>query len=91
MFDSRLFLTTVIMPTRQSTPKANRSIRQMTNRVVEQVMGTELDELTRFKRGIHSALKIVVMVWQDFFQNLVKLQAMALAFKTCCHWRRFWR
>ena len=43
-------------------------------------MATELDELTRFKRGIHSALKIVVMVWQDFFQNLVKLQA--LAFKT---------
>ena len=50
--------------------------------MVEQVMGTEFDELTRFKRGIHSAVKIVVMVWQDFFQNLVKLQAMALAFKT---------
>ena len=50
--------------------------------MVEQVMGTELYELTRFKRGIHSALKIVVMVWQDFFQNLVKLQALALAFKT---------
>ena len=50
--------------------------------MVEQVMETELDELTRFKRWFHSALKIVVMVWQDFFQNLVKLQAMALAFKT---------
>src|SRR5215207_9310586 len=70
------------MPTRQSIPKANRSIRQMRNRMVEHVMGTELDELTRFKRGVHSALKILVMVWQDFFQNLVKLQAMALAFKT---------
>jgi membrane protein len=50
--------------------------------MVEQVMETELDELTRFKRWLHSALMIVVMVWQDFFQNLVKLQAMALAFKT---------
>ena len=70
------------MATSRATPKSKRSIRQMRNRMVEQVMETELDELTRFKRWFHSALKIVVMVWQDFFQNLVKLQAMALAFKT---------
>jgi membrane protein len=70
------------MATSRATPKTKRSIRQMKNRMVEQVMETELDELTRFKRWLHSALMIVVMVWQDFFQNLVKLQAMALAFKT---------
>jgi len=57
-------------------------MQQIKNRMVEGVMETELDELTRVKRWFHSALKIVVMVWQDFFQNLVKLQAMALAFKT---------
>jgi membrane protein len=54
----------------------------MKSQVVEQVLETELSELTRIKRWCHSSLKIGVMVWQDFFQNLVKLQAMALAFKT---------
>ena len=66
----------------RATPNAKRSIRQIKNRMVDQVLETELDELTRVKRWFHSALKIAVMVWQDFFQNLVKLQAMALAFKT---------
>ena len=70
------------MATSRATPKAKRSIQQLKNRMVERVMETQLDELTRVKRWFHSALKIVVMVWQDFFQNLVKLQAMALAFKT---------
>jgi membrane protein len=54
----------------------------MKSKVVEQVLETELSELTRVKRGFHSSLKIGVMVWQDFIHNLVKLQAMALAFKT---------
>jgi membrane protein len=62
--------------------KAKRSIRQMKSDVFEQVPEAELDELTRVKRWCHVALKIAVMVWQDFFDNLVKLQAMALAFKT---------
>jgi membrane protein len=62
--------------------KAKRSIRQMKSDVFEQVLEAELDELTRVKRWCHVALKIAVMVWQDFFDNLVKLQAMALAFKT---------
>jgi len=70
------------MANSRATPKPKRSMQQIKNRMVEQVMETELDELTRAKRWLHSALKIVVMVWQDFFQNLVKLQAMALAFKT---------
>ena len=54
----------------------------MRSDVFEQVLEAELDELTRVKRWVHAALKIAVMVWQDFFDNLVKLQAMALAFKT---------
>ena len=66
----------------RATPKAKRSIRQMRSDVFEQVLEAELDELTRVKRWGHAALKIAVMVWQDFFDNLVKLQAMALAFKT---------
>ena len=70
------------MATSRITHKPKRSILQMKNQMVERVMETELGELTRVKRWLHSALKIVVMVWQDFFHNLVKLQAMALAFKT---------
>jgi membrane protein len=66
----------------RATSKAKRSIRQMKSDVFEQVLESELDELTRVKRWCHAALKIAVMVWQDFFDNLVKLQAMALAFKT---------
>ena len=66
----------------RATSKAKRSIRQMRSDVFEQVLEAELDELTRVKRWCHAALKIAVMVWQDFFDNLVKLQAMALAFKT---------
>ena len=70
------------MATSRITHKPKRSILQMKNHMVERVMQTELGELTRVKRWLHSALKIVVMVWQDFFHNLVNLQAMALAFKT---------
>ena len=66
----------------RATSKAKRSIRQMRSDVFEQVLEAELDELTRVKRWCHAVLKIAVMVWQDFFDNLVKLQAMALAFKT---------
>jgi len=66
----------------RATSNAKRSIRQMRSDVFEQVLEAELDELTRVKRWCHAALKIAVMVWQDFFDNLVKLQAMALAFKT---------
>ena len=54
----------------------------MKSRVFDQFLDTELSELTRVKRWVHSSVKIAVMVGRDFFQNLVKLQAMALAFKT---------
>jgi membrane protein len=54
----------------------------MRNRVVERVLDQELSDLTHWRRLIHSSLKIAVMVGRDFIQSLVKLQAMALAFKT---------
>ena len=38
----------------------------MRSDVFEQVLEAELDELTRVKRWCHAALKIAVMVWQDF-------------------------
>ncbi len=65
-----------------SAPTRRRSIQQMKSKVFDQVMDTELTDLKRFKRLIHLSLKIAVMVGRDFIHNLVKLQAMALAFKT---------
>ncbi|HEY1232869.1 MAG TPA: YhjD/YihY/BrkB family envelope integrity protein [Candidatus Binatia bacterium] len=51
-------------------------------RLFDDFVDSELSELTHYKRWLHSSLRIGVMVVQDFVQNLVKLQAMALAFKT---------
>ena len=64
------------------TQERNRSIQQIKSRVFDPFLDSELSELTRYKRWIHTALKIAVMVGRDFVHNLVKLQAMALAFKT---------
>jgi membrane protein len=58
------------------------SLEQLKSRVFEQLWQTETGQLTRFKRLIHSLLKIVFMVGREFFENLVNLEAMALAFKT---------
>jgi hypothetical protein len=74
-----------------STPTRRRSIRHMKSKVFDRVMDTELTDLTRFKRLIHLALKIAVMVGRDFIHNLVKLQAMALAFKTLLSLAPLWR
>lgn len=54
----------------------------MRAKLFDQLLDAELSELTRFKRLLQSSLKIVVWVARDFIHNLVKLQAMALAFKT---------
>ena len=54
----------------------------MKNQVVDQVLEQELADLTGLQRLVHSSLKIAVMVAQDFFQHLIRLQAMALSFKT---------
>jgi membrane protein len=52
------------------------------SRVLDQVWDAEPSDLTRFKRLLLGLAKISVMVARDFIENLVKLQAMALAFKT---------
>src|SRR5206468_278975 len=65
-----------------SVQESKRSLQQIKSKVLDEVLDSELSELTHLKWLIHSALKIAVMVGRDFFQNLVKLQAMALAFKT---------
>lgn len=59
-----------------------RSMEKMRTKLVAQYMDVELAELTRLKRLLHVSLKIVFMVGRDFIDKLVKLQAMALAFKT---------
>ena len=65
-----------------STQQPKRSFQQMKTRVFDQFLDSELSELKQFRRLVHSSVKIALMVGRDFFQNLVKLQAMALAFKT---------
>ncbi|MGH7797127.1 MAG: YhjD/YihY/BrkB family envelope integrity protein [Candidatus Binatia bacterium] len=65
-----------------SVKERKRSLQSMKSKLFDEFLDAELSELTRVKRLLHSALKIVVMVGRDFIQNLVKLQAMALAFKT---------
>lgn len=60
----------------------SRSIDTIKQKIFGQFLTTEPSEAGRFKRWISLALKIVVMVAHDFIQNFVKLQAMALAFKT---------
>ena len=59
-----------------------RSIQEMKSKVFDQLFDIEPADLTRFKRAFHSVSKIGFMVVRDFIENLVKLQAMALAFKT---------
>jgi len=58
------------------------SIQQIRDKVLDRVWEVESSNLTRFKRLIHVLIKMVLMVARDFIEKLVKLQAMALAFKT---------
>jgi membrane protein len=64
-----------------STRARKRSIQQIRHSI-GQFWDSEMSELTRFKRLVHLLLRMGVMVARDFIENLVKLQAMALAFKT---------
>ena len=59
-----------------------RSIQDIKTKVLDQLFDIEPADLTRFKRAFHLLIKISLMVARDFIENLVKLQAMALAFKT---------
>jgi len=70
------------MPMSPQAQQRNRSIRQIKTRLFDDFVDSELSELTQYKRWLHSGVRIGVMVVRDFVQNLVKLQAMALAFET---------
>jgi len=54
----------------------------MKGKFLDPLFDFEAADLTRFKRAFHLVIKIGLMVARDFIENLVKLQAMALAFKT---------
>ncbi len=62
--------------------KKMQSIRDFRSRVLDPLWQAEPADLTRVKRLLSSFIKIVFLVGRDFIENLVKLQAMALAFKT---------
>jgi membrane protein len=59
-----------------------QSMRSFSRRVLEPLWHAEPADLTRVKRLLSSFIKIAFLVGRDFIENLVKLQAMALAFKT---------
>jgi membrane protein len=59
-----------------------QSMRGFRSRVLEPLWQAEPADLTRVKRLLSSFIKIAFLVGRDFIENLVKLQAMALAFKT---------
>ncbi len=65
-----------------SSREKKGSLEQFKTKVIDLIWDTEISEVTRFKGLIHSLLKIGFMVSRDFIENLVNLQAMALAFKT---------
>jgi len=58
------------------------SIEQLKTKVFDLICDAEISQVNPFKRLIHSLLKIGFIVSRGFVQNLVNLQAMALAFKT---------
>jgi membrane protein len=62
--------------------KKIQSMRGLRSRVLEPLWQTEPAELTWVKRVLSSFIQIGFLVGRDFIENLVKLQAMALAFKT---------
>jgi membrane protein len=64
------------------TQQKRQSIRDFKSRVLDPLWQAEPADLTCVKRLLGSFIKIVFLVGRDFIENLVKLQAMALAFKT---------
>ncbi|HEY7321120.1 MAG TPA: YhjD/YihY/BrkB family envelope integrity protein [Candidatus Binatia bacterium] len=59
-----------------------RSIEQFKTKVFDLFSDPEIAEVTHFKRLTRSLLEIIFRVGRDFIENLVNLEAMALAFKT---------
>jgi membrane protein len=65
-----------------STHEKKGSIEQFKTKVFDLIWDPEISEVTHFKRLTRSLLEIVFRVTRDFIENLVNLEAMALAFKT---------
>jgi membrane protein len=61
---------------------ARRSFQDVKTRLLEKIWEFEPSERSGFHRLLRSWLRIGLMVGRDFIENLVTLQAMALAFKT---------
>jgi membrane protein len=58
------------------------SLHTYKDRLLARIWEIELAEFTGLRRELHTWLRIGLMVGRDFIENVVKLQAMALAFKT---------
>ena len=65
-----------------ATSDKKRPLQQLKGKVLGRFLDHEPSELTQFKKILTSLIKLVLMVVQGFINNLLKLQAMALAFKT---------
>ncbi|MGH7825788.1 MAG: YhjD/YihY/BrkB family envelope integrity protein [Candidatus Binatia bacterium] len=65
-----------------SSAGKKRSIQHIKSKVLESLWDGDSADLTRLKRLLNSSIKICLMVGHGFIESLVKLQAMALAFKT---------
>jgi membrane protein len=61
---------------------AKRSLHNFRDRLLDQIWELDPAEFTGLQRSLRTCLRIGLMVGRDFIENLVKLQAMALAFKT---------
>jgi membrane protein len=61
---------------------AKRSLQDFKDKFLDRVWELEPAEWSGFKRSLHTWLRLGLMVGRDFIENLIKLQAMALAFKT---------
>jgi len=60
----------------------NGSVKRLKSKFFDYIQNLETSEVPRFKRLAHAFLKMAVMVARGFVDNLLQLQAMALAFKT---------
>ncbi|HZD41453.1 MAG TPA: YihY/virulence factor BrkB family protein, partial [Terriglobales bacterium] len=65
-----------------STGEKRGSVEQLKTKIIDLIADAEISEGNRFKLLSRSLFKIVFRVTRDFIENLVNLEAMALAFKT---------
>jgi membrane protein len=71
-----------LYPMKTTAQDKKQPMQSFKSRVLDQLWQVEPSELTRVKRVLNSFIKFGLLIGRDFIENLVKLQAMALAFKT---------